>query len=232
MAEKRVLLWDFDGTLGYRTGRWSGTVLEVLDLVRPGHGRLREHIAEQMHGRYLWDRSDRAHPQLSEPEAWWRHMTGTLAGALTRLGLPQADAAHAAGLVRARYTDPVHWRVYEDVLPALAELSELGWRHAVVSNHVPELPALVAALGLAPHLDAIVNSAAIGYEKPHPEAFRHALAVTGHPERVWMIGDNPAADVAGANAVGICAILVRTANPGLPHHAPDLTTVPALLAAE
>jgi putative hydrolase of the HAD superfamily len=133
--------------------------------------------------------------------------------------------------VRERYTDPAGWLLYDDTIPALTELSRRGWRHVVLSNHVPELPAIIKSLGLAPHLAAIVNSASTGYEKPHPQAFRLALAAADRPDRIWMIGDNPTADIAGARAAGIDAILVRTSNPGLRHHAPDLTTVPDLITA-
>lgn len=231
MPGERVLLWDFDGTLGHRSGRWSGTVLEVLDLEYPGHGHRQQQISAALAGGYPWSRPDEAHHHLSEPDAWWRQMTGVIGEALGRVGLPPAAAAHAAGLVRARYTDPVHWRLYEDTAPALAELTGRGWRHAVLSNHVPELTMLIESLGIARHFEVIVNSAVIGYEKPHPEAFRLALAAAGQPERVWMIGDNPAADIAGARAAGIDAVLVRTPDPGLPYHAPDLTTLPDLISA-
>lgn len=39
--------------------------------------------------------------------------------------------------------------------------------------------------------------------------FQLALAEAGDPHHVWMVGDNAVADVAGAQAVGIPAILVR-----------------------
>ncbi|MFI5884541.1 HAD hydrolase-like protein [Streptomyces sp. NPDC051554] len=37
---------------------------------------------------------------------------------------------------------------------------------------------------------------------------RPRLDRAGSPERVWMVGDNPVADVAGAQALGIPGILV------------------------
>jgi len=39
--------------------------------------------------------------------------------------------------------------------------------------------------------------------------FKAALNAAGHPRVVWMVGDNPVADIVGAEAVGIPAILVR-----------------------
>jgi putative hydrolase of the HAD superfamily len=79
----------------------------------------------------------------------------------------------------------------------------------VLSNHVPELHGLIDGLGLAPHLDDVFSSGLTGYEKPHPEAFRMVLAACGNPTQAWMVGDNPHADVEGAEGVGLPAILVR-----------------------
>lgn len=100
---------------------------------------------------------------------------------------------HAAEIPHPELTDPVAW-----------------WRHVVLSNHVPELERIAGSLGLGAHLERIFNSARIGYEKPHPEAYRHALAACGNPSRAWMVGDNVAADVQGAEALGIPAVLVRS----------------------
>ncbi len=78
---------------------------------------------------------------------------------------------------------------------------------------VPELPDLIAALGLAPYMATVFTSAAIGFEKPHPQAFHTALRALGGATAVWMVGDSMTADVAGAHAVGFRAILVRRHRP-------------------
>ena len=141
----------------------------------------------------------------------------------TAPGSSPRHAAELAGRVRARYVDPTRvWELFPDTRPVLERLREDGWRHVVLSNHVPELPAIAAGLGLTPLVDHIVSSAATGYEKPHPEAFRLALELCGNPEEVWMVGDNPRADVAGAEAVGIPAVLVRTQHEPAKRIAADL----------
>jgi putative hydrolase of the HAD superfamily len=38
---------------------------------------------------------------------------------------------------------------------------------------------------------------------------RHVLDRLGRPSHTWMVGDNPLADVAGAQAAGIPALLVE-----------------------
>jgi len=149
-------------------------------------------------------------------------MAGVLSRALARLGVSPDTAGRAAGLVRSLYPDPAYWRLFDDAVPALDELSGRGWRHVLVSNHVPELEEILACLGIPGRFQAIINSAVTGYEKPHPEAFRLALAAAGQPTRVWMIGDSLAADVAGAQSAGIDAILVRSATPAARYQAEGL----------
>jgi putative hydrolase of the HAD superfamily len=206
----RVLIWDFDGTLGHRPEHWAGAIADALaDVLGPHEFGPAKISGEIGHG-FPWHTPDVTHPLLADPDAWWRHMAQVLAAALGRLGVDAAPAAAAAERVRPHYTDLASWRLFPDTVPALAALTGLGWRHVLLSNHVPELPEIVAGLGLRPHIEAIVNSAATGYEKPHPEAFRLALERAGRPATAWMIGDNPVADVAGAVSAGLRAILVRT----------------------
>lgn len=60
----------------------------------------------------------------------------------------------------------------------------------ILSNHGPELPAIVEGPGLAGVVDHVITSAATGYEKPHPGAFPPALGAAGRSSEIWMIGDN------------------------------------------
>jgi putative hydrolase of the HAD superfamily len=201
----RALLWDFDGTLAYRDGMWSGCLVDVLDAHAPGHGLEREHFRGLLSDGFPWNRPEVAHPELADPDAWWTALEPVIGAALGSLGHDAALAVH----VRERFVDVRAWRLFDDTLETLGLLAAEGWRHVVLSNHVPELGDLIDALGLRPHLHAIVNSAETGFEKPHPQAFALARAAAGHPDVVWMIGDNPVADGEGAAAVGIEAILVR-----------------------
>lgn len=167
-----------------------------------------------MHGCYPWSSPHTPHLHLNHSDAWWEHMTGQVAAALTRAGLATDHALRAAGRVRERFTDHSRaWRLFDDTLPALERARAAGWSSAILSNHVPELADMVHGLGLDPHLSAIFTSATSGYEKPHAEAFRLALSACGQPQEVWMVGDNPIADVQGAEALGLPAVLVRTRAP-------------------
>jgi putative hydrolase of the HAD superfamily len=168
------------------------------------------------------------HPELCEPEAWWSHVEALLASAYEGVGIESGPARTLARLARQRYVDATcGWRLYDDTVPVLERLRSDGWNHAILSNHVPELPTLVAGLGLEPLVDVVLSSAVTGYEKPNPKAFELALDRCGRPDEVWMVGDNPVADVEGATAVGIPAILVR----GAANAVPDLHSAASIITA-
>jgi putative hydrolase of the HAD superfamily len=228
----RYLIWDFDGTLGYRDGgMWSGTLREILRDEWPEIDAPVEVLRHFVGRGYPWHTPEVAHPELETPEAWWDALMPVLARALAGVGVPAAEAAVLARQFPARYTALKRWRLFPDVLPALTALAAEGWRHVLLTNHVPELPGIVDHLGLTPHLHSLFNSAQTGYEKPHPQAFRNVLDHIGAADAVWMIGDNPTADVAGAEALGIPAILARTDDPRAARRCADVAGVAALLAA-
>jgi putative hydrolase of the HAD superfamily len=207
----RVVMWDFDGTLATRPGLWSTCVLEVLDEHAPGHRASRDELRAALRDGFPWHRADEPHPELCEPDAWWAALDPLLGRAFSVAGVGTAQHVDLARAVRARFVDgTVGWELFDDTRAALQATADAGWRNVILSNHVPELAALVDALGLSDLVERVFTSAVIGYDKPHPEAFRHALRESGNPASRWMVGDNPIADVAGAEALGIPAVLIRT----------------------
>jgi len=212
MAEDGVVLWDFDGTLAWRPGLWSGCVLEVLDEHVPAHEGTLERVRAELAGRFPWHRHHVPHPELCDAERWWEALTPQLARAVAACGVERSSIPALVREVRVRFVDGTRgWQVFADARPALARTGAAGWRNVILSNHVPELEQLVRQLGLDALVERVFSSACTGYEKPHPLAFRHALHACGDPPRRWMVGDNPVADHAGAQALGIPAILVRGA---------------------
>lgn len=221
----RAIVWDFDGTLAYRPGKWGSALMAALQEAPGGAevdiDRLKPHLGTG----FPWHHPERPHPELSEPEAWWRHVEGVLSRALGAAGYDPSAAGDIARVAGRKFKDPASFIVFEDTRPALEHLISAGWRHVVLSNHVPELEGIVEALGLADCFHAILSSATIGYEKPHPEAFAIALRAAGSPAEAWMVGDNPTADVQGAEAVGLQGILARAQSPDVSRCAADLWEV-------
>lgn len=170
----------------------------------------------------------RGHPELNDPREWWAVVREVLKNALLEAGVAEPLAALVAGAAPAEYTRLDRWSVFADVVPALERLTANGWRHVIVSNHCPELPQVSWGLGLARHFDAILTSAAIGYDKPNPEIYALGLRAAGNPDTVWMVGDNPEEDIDGAARCGIPGILVWRAAPGTAY-APDLTVAAEMI---
>ena len=226
-----VLIWDFDGTLAERPHRWSGAVDDALTDVAGPHGFSRAEIRKALHRAYPWHEPEVAHPELATADDWWDRLAAVLASRLSQLGVQPEVAKLAAAGVRTQYCRPDRWQLFPDTVLALDELSALGWRHVLLSNHVPELGDILVGLGLGGRFEAVLSSAVTGFEKPDPRAFALALASAGQPGAAWMIGDNPVADVGGAVAAGLRAILVRTSppDPGI-RHAAGLADIAAMVA--
>ncbi len=161
-----------------------------------------------------WHAHETSHAHLATSDEWWSALAPTLEQAL-RLGatLKPHQASELVARVRSRYLDPSTWVVFDDTVAALQLLAEAGWNQVILSNHVPELPQLVSALGLSTYFTAIYTSGITGFEKPHPRAYATALETLGPtPERVVMVGDNYLADFVGPRAAGIEAVLVRASH--------------------
>jgi putative hydrolase of the HAD superfamily len=228
----KYLIWDFDGTLGTRINRtWRGVLLEMLDAEVPGHAATEELLRPYLQTGFPWHTPLEPHVEITSSGAWWDRLDPVFERAFAAAGCTPAQAAHLAHRVRLVLPDPTQFRLYDDVLPALDRLSAGGWRHILLSNHVPELRQIVEHLGLMARLSHFFNSAETGYEKPHPQAFRIALDTVGLAEQVWMIGDTMEADIAGAQAAGLPAILVRRFADGAPCYCADLWGIEAVVTA-
>ena len=231
-----VVFWDFDGTLGYR-GRdgarlgFSTCLVEVMDAHQPGHDIDRRAFHPFLQTGFPWHAPDMTHLHLCEPDDWWDALNPVFAKALEGVGPRGAESRRSSRATSVPATPiPYEWALYDDVLPVFERLRNAGWRHVIVSNHVPELPAIASGLGLDDLVEAVHTSGVTGYEKPHPEMYAIARRAAGDPERVWMVGDNIVADYEGAERVGIDAILVRHPDPGERRAAPDLWEAAKLIA--
>jgi putative hydrolase of the HAD superfamily len=229
----RVIFWDFDGTLGFGphgAGSGAACLVEALDELHPGHGLAPSDVRPFTKGRYPWHKADTPHVHLDSADKWWAPLEHVFYEAFSGLGFEET-ATNLAARTRHYLADGSRWGLYEDTLPVLSELRDRGWRHVVLSNNIPELEANLAQVGLTPLVEHVICSAVIGYEKPHPEAYRYALEVAGDPAVRWMVGDSYTADVVGAEQAGIAAVLVRRRHPEAKRVAEDLAAAAALITA-
>ena len=161
----------------------------------------------------------------------WRDFNSRL---LERLEIAEHLRDATQDELEVAFVDPANFTPYPETREALARLRSSGYRLAVVSNWSWQLPELCAALGLAGYFERIFASARVGYAKPHPGIFRHALAALElPPDAVVHVGDNPVADLGGALEAGIRPVLLdragRNAGVEAPHRVGDLLELVELL---
>jgi putative hydrolase of the HAD superfamily len=204
-----TIFWDFDGTL-VLTPKWSTSLVKALDILHPDHTVTREQIRVFLQEGFPWHTPERYHPELFSSEAWWSFVRPVLAGAVHKVGFRNEESKKVAKLAQEYILNPETYTPYDDALPVLQDLHERGWQHFILSNNFPELPNVVSYQSFSALITECITSGIVGYEKPNSGIFGHALDLAGHPEKVWMVGDNITADVGGAEAVGIPAILVHT----------------------
>jgi putative hydrolase of the HAD superfamily len=143
---------------------------------------------------------------------------------------------HARGTpdLRRALLAALRFRPYPEVAETLRALRAAGLRLIVVSNWDVSLHEALAQTGLTPLLDGAISSAEVGIAKPAPAIFERALALAGGipPGAAVHVGDDAAADVAGARAAGIAPVLVirnGAARPDGVTTLGDLRALPGLL---
>jgi putative hydrolase of the HAD superfamily len=129
---------------------------------------------------------------------------------LRRALAPSAGLAAVPGpALTDALLDALRFSAFPDARGALIAARRRGARVIVVSNWDVSLIDVLERVGLAPLIDAVVTSAAVGARKPDTAIFAHALGLAGvAPERALHVGDSPSEDVAGARACGIPALLL------------------------
>jgi putative hydrolase of the HAD superfamily len=152
----------------------------------------------------------RAHTEgiawTTSPEASRKHWTGIYRALLAHLEITDDEAPDA---MYDQFTMPVHYRLFEDSLPALRALAAEGYALGIISNWEAWLPELLDLLDITKLFSTVVVSGVVGIEKPDPAIFRAALEqMKVEPSRAVYVGDSVAHDVEPALGVGMAAILL------------------------
>lgn len=229
----RVVFFDMADTLVTVRPSWYALYVEVCR----AHGIALDEAAlarayGEVFARLDRDASGQTYAATREAdERYYREINGAV---LRAAGVPTDVPLDAIlrDLHRA-FDDPAHFHLFPDALPALHALRERGYRLGIISNWSWNLPKLCAGLGLTPLFTHIVTSARVGASKPHAAIFQHALkAMEVSPAAAVHVGDNRIADIAGARAVGMRAVLIApgaTDDAGTPYVVRALAELPDLI---
>ena len=101
--------------------------------------------------------------------------------------------------------------VYDQMVARIRELRAAGLRTALITNNIREAgDQWRSKVPLDELFDVVIDSSAVGLRKPNPAIFLLALEQLGgvDPARAVFLDDHPG-NVAGAEAVGMRALLVE-----------------------
>lgn len=115
-------------------------------------------------------------------------------------------ASTLAATYREAYA--ANWQPVPGALSLLKSIREDGHMVVVVTNNgVAEQQLKLARCGIGAWIELMVTSEEVGFIKPAPEIFEHALACVGASRSdAVMLGDAWVADVEGARAAGITPV--------------------------
>lgn len=139
--------------------------------------------------------------------------SGTLAELLRAAGVdPSGDRHEAAMQAYLDFWTP-HTLIDPDVPPLLVALRQMGLRVGVLSNTLwprEHHERVFERDGVLHLIDGAAYSSELPVTKPHPDAFRAAMAAVSvkDPTRVVFVGDRLFDDVSGAQALGMRAVHV------------------------
>jgi HAD superfamily hydrolase (TIGR01509 family) len=119
----------------------------------------------------------------------------------------------AADLADALETEGQANRIWRWVLPGVPEALEnfrsLGLQLVALSNSDGSAELSLKEAGLRNYFSTVIDSAIVGYEKPDPRIFEHALSASGaRKESTLHVGDLYHPDVEGARDAGLYALLL------------------------
>jgi FMN phosphatase YigB (HAD superfamily) len=215
----KAVLFDMDDTLidwhGW-SGDWKGVEVQhlrgVFDFLEREQRALSVDfdLFHEEYGRRSRDAWANARSTLKAP-----HLGRILMQTLVELGFTEDEHIGMRQCLEAYGWGPVPGVVvFPDTQKALNILSERGVRTGIVTNASQSMYLRDIELehfGLLqyfPNVDTRISAADVGFLKPHEAIFKRALeAVGATPEETVFVGDNPVADIAGAQSMGMKAVL-------------------------
>jgi HAD superfamily hydrolase (TIGR01509 family) len=220
----RAVLFDAGGTLIHLD---RGFILEAL---------AQEGIQKDEAAFLIADQAAREHRAAAlreqgeriDDKTSWRIYAARLLQLLECTGDAAAAVAAAVG---TRHRAGTLWTHVENgTAETLAQLKDQGYTLGVVSNADGRVEKFLELVGLTKWLDFVVDSGAVGVEKPNPRIFEIALERAGvKAAEAIHVGDVYEVDVLGAQRAGINPVFLALYATQQPTDVPVIRTLPELV---
>jgi putative hydrolase of the HAD superfamily len=190
-TDLEVILFDAGGTLVLQS---AAAISEQL-----GHP-IDPDRAFEAHYRSMHAYARRRLTGVDDGWSWWQQHF------FTALGVPEPESAGH----RINHGYGLWYQAIAGTIQAVAAISKVGIRTAVVSNSDGSVTESLSRAGFDGLFEMVLDSHDLGVSKPDPAIFRLALERMGvAPSRAWYVGDSIFHDVGGATTAGLArAILI------------------------
>lgn len=195
---RMAILFDFGGTLDADGVSW-------LDRFYPLYGEAGVETTREAFARAFYDSDDHLARRFPLRGLSLEATVALQVRCVLEAMAPDKLAAQPAIAARFLADSRRHLQRNRPVLEALRRDHRLG----VVSNFYGNLESVLRSEGLRELFDVVADSGAVGFEKPDPRLFRHALDALGAaPSRCLMVGDSVPRDMRGAESLGLAHALI------------------------
>ena len=213
----QAVLFDLDDTLL----DWSARRNQLNAINRPHMDKLHDYLVAE--GHWLPDKETFFQNFLGILTAAWAeakkdwtavNFAHILLTSFTQLGLDVTRIDMTAVLHAYDWQATPNVTLYDDALDVLEALRQQTYKIGLITNSMMPMwmrDIELRAYGILDYFDVRLTSGDVGYMKPHPIIYERALALLGiQAAQAVFVGDRPANDIAGANAVGLISVLMSS----------------------
>lgn len=201
----KAIFWDFDGTLVYSNESFLCSLNTALMIY---NYTINKNVIENfLTSVCSWYMPQRDYANRIG-EDWWNNLLDKISLFCNKCGIEKEDSV----LICKAFKENVinyDYKLYDDAEKVLSSCKLKGYNNYLLTNNFPEIVGVVERFGLDKYFCNFFVSSNIGYEKPRIEIFNYALKEANNPDICYMVGDNPIADIKGAQAAGVKTILVH-----------------------
>jgi putative hydrolase of the HAD superfamily len=211
----QAILFDLDDTLL----DWSGQTGNYLDFTRPHLNNIYDYLSQEDHS--LPDRDIFYESYLNVLIDEWSKAKATWSGVNFGSALQtffealelDCDQIDIHKVMEVYAMEPIPGvALYGDTIAVLETLHHRRYKLGLITNSMLPMwmrDVELRAYEIIDYFDVRLSSGDVGYMKPHPLIYHKALEMLHvQPEQALFVGDRPANDIAGANAVGLVSVLM------------------------